>query len=50
MSKQLRYGGTYADFAKALVNLDGILENAVLIEQHMSCALIWSQKRAARTI
>lgn len=34
MSKQLRYGGTYADFAKALVNLDGILENAVLIEQH----------------
>lgn len=34
MRKQLRYGGTYADFAKALVNLDGILENAVLIEQH----------------
>ncbi len=34
MSRQLRYGGTYADFAKALVNLDGILENAVLIEQH----------------
>lgn len=34
IKKQLLYGGTYADFAKALVNLDGILENAVLIEQH----------------
>jgi len=34
LSKQLRYGGDYGDFAKALTNLDQILENAVLIEKH----------------
>lgn len=34
LSKQLRYGGSYSDFAKALTNLDPILQNAVLIEQH----------------
>lgn len=34
LSKQLRYGGSYGDFAKALTNLDQILENAVLIEKH----------------
>ena len=32
--KQLHYGGSYADFAKALINIDAILENAVLIEMH----------------
>ncbi len=34
LSHQLQYGGNYADFARALINLDAILENAVLIEQH----------------
>ena len=34
ISQQLKYGGSYADFAKALLNLDTILKNAVLIEQH----------------
>jgi len=34
LSKQLRYGGSYADFARALTNLDSILKNAVLIEKH----------------
>jgi len=34
ISKQLRYGGSYADFAKALVNMDRILENAILVEKH----------------
>ena len=34
ISQQLKYGGSYADFAKALLSLDAILENAVLIEQH----------------
>lgn len=34
LSKQLRYGGNYTDFAKALVNLEKILDNAVLIEVH----------------
>ena len=33
-NKQLRYGGDYVDFAKALLNIDEILENAVLIEKH----------------
>ena len=33
-NKQLRYGGDYVDFAKALINIDEILENAVLIEKH----------------
>lgn len=34
LSKQLRYGGSYRDFANALINLDSILENAILIEVH----------------
>ncbi len=34
LSKQLNYGGSYGDFAKALVNLEQILDNAVLIEKH----------------
>ena len=34
LSKQLRYGGSYADFAKAIINLDKVLENAILIEVH----------------
>ena len=32
--KQLRYGGDYVDFAKALINLDQILHSAILIEEH----------------
>ena len=32
--KQLRYGGDYVDFAKALINIDEVLETAVLIEKH----------------
>ena len=32
--KQLRYGGSYVDFAKTLINLDRVLETAVLIEVH----------------
>ncbi|MBQ8399463.1 MAG: hypothetical protein IJX08_05770, partial [Clostridia bacterium] len=34
LSKQLRYGGNYNDFAHALINIDEILKNAVLIEIH----------------
>ncbi|MBQ4065839.1 MAG: hypothetical protein IJD10_07035 [Clostridia bacterium] len=34
LHKQLRYGGNYVDFAKTLMNLDKVLENAVLIEVH----------------
>lgn len=34
LSKQNQYGGNYSDFAKALLNLDNILKNAVLIERH----------------
>lgn len=34
LNKQLNYGGSYGDFAKALVNLEQILDNAVLIEKH----------------
>lgn len=34
MAKQLHYGGSYADFGKAMVNLDKVLKNAVLVEQH----------------
>lgn len=34
LSKQLRYGGDYEDFAKALVNLEEILGSAKLIEVH----------------
>lgn len=34
LNKQLNYGGSYGDFAKALVNLEQILDNAVLIERH----------------
>jgi len=34
LSKQLRYGGNYADFAKALINLDRVLDSAILIEAH----------------
>ena len=34
LHRQQFYGGTYADFAKALMNLDKILQGAELIEQH----------------
>ncbi|MBQ3529524.1 MAG: hypothetical protein IJA47_03420 [Oscillospiraceae bacterium] len=34
LSKQLRYGGNYADFAKAIINLDRVLDSAILIEIH----------------
>ncbi len=34
LSRQLDYGGGYADFAKALINFDVVLENAILIEEH----------------
>lgn len=34
MAKQLHYGGSYADFGRAMVNLDKVLKNAVLVEQH----------------
>ena len=34
LHKQLRYGGNYADFAKAIINLDKVLEYAILIEAH----------------
>ena len=34
LNKQFRYGGDYADFAKALINLDRVLDSAVLIEIH----------------
>jgi hypothetical protein len=30
----MNYGGNYADFARALLNIDQILETAILIEQH----------------
>ena len=32
--KQLRYGGSYQDFAKALIHIDQILQDAVLVEKH----------------
>lgn len=34
LNYQTEYGGAYVSFAKALVNLDEILQNAVLIERH----------------
>ena len=34
LGKQFRYGGDYADFAKALINFDRVLDSAVLIEVH----------------
>ncbi|MBP3381794.1 MAG: hypothetical protein J6L00_04015, partial [Clostridia bacterium] len=34
LSKQLSYGGNYADFTRALINIDALLKNAVVIEQH----------------
>ena len=34
LSQQLKYGGSYTDFAGAINNLEQILQNAVLIEQH----------------
>lgn len=34
LSKQLKYGGNYADFAKVLINLRSVLSSAILIEQH----------------
>lgn len=34
LSKQLRYGGSYTDFAKALINLDRVLDSAILIDVH----------------
>lgn len=34
LSKQLRYGGNYADFAKTIINLDKVINSAVLIEKH----------------
>ncbi len=34
LHSQLEYGGSYSDLAKAFINLDKILNSAVLIEQH----------------
>ncbi len=34
LNQQIKYSGTYADFAKALINIDSIIENAILIEKH----------------
>ena len=34
LSKQLRYGGNYVDFAKTIINLDKVINSAVLIEKH----------------
>lgn len=34
LSKQLRYGDNYSYLAKALINIDKLLENALLIENH----------------
>lgn len=34
LHKQLRYGGNYSDFAKAMINMDKILQSATLIEKH----------------
>ena len=34
LHQQLKYGGSYTDFAGAISNLEKILQNAVLIEQH----------------
>ena len=34
LTKQMRYGGNYASMAGAVANLETILKNAVLIEQH----------------
>lgn len=33
-NKQAQYGGSYLDFAKAIANLDKIMETAVLLEEH----------------
>lgn len=33
-NKQAHYGGSYLDFAKAVANLDKIMETAVLLEEH----------------
>ena len=34
MNKQLKYGGSYTEFAKAIANIDEILANSVMIEKH----------------
>lgn len=34
LNKQQRYGGDYVDFARALINLEDVLNNAKLIEVH----------------
>ena len=34
LNKQLRYGGNYVDFAKTIINLDKVINSAVLIEKH----------------
>ncbi len=34
LNNQLNYGGDYGEFARALINLDSIIQNAVLIEAH----------------
>ena len=34
MSQQLKYGGNFHDFSKALINLRDILNKAVLVEVH----------------
>ncbi len=34
LSNQLEYGGSYGDFARALINLDKIIANAVLIDAY----------------
>ena len=34
LSNQLDYGGSYGDFARALINLDKIVQNAVLVDAY----------------
>ena len=34
LSKQLRYGGNYVSFTKTILNLDKVINSAVLIEKH----------------
>ncbi len=34
LSQQLKFGGSYTDFAKAIISMDTILKNAVLIDVH----------------
>ena len=34
LSQQLKYGGDYSSLAKALINIDSLLANAILVEKH----------------